>query len=135
MNSIKHKIKVLILQAVKTCEELCSCKSSVDCIELADMNTVMPNYLQGYGSNNSSLLFTKERTNKIYWGEKKDKHKRDLNCKITKRKGENMKITKGQVGNCLQNISFIADEKEMTDLLPRHPDPPASRELWCRFGL
>lgn len=40
-----------------------------------------------------------------------------------------MKTTKGQVGNGFQFISFIADEKEMTDLLPRHPDPPVSREL------
>lgn len=40
-----------------------------------------------------------------------------------------MKTTKGQEGNGFQFISFIADEKEMTDLLPRHPDPPVSREL------
>lgn len=46
-----------------------------------------------------------------------------------------MKKNKGQVGNCFQFISFIADEKEMTDLWPRHPDPPASREVCYRFGL
>lgn len=40
-----------------------------------------------------------------------------------------MKTTKGQVGNCFQFISFIADTKEMTDLLPRHADPPVSKEL------
>lgn len=40
-----------------------------------------------------------------------------------------MKTTKGKVGNWFQFISSIADTKEMTDLLPRHTDPPVSREL------
>jgi len=89
------------------------------------MNKVMLKCPQGYGPNHSSLLFTRESTSKICW----KKHKQDLNCKITKRRGENTKTAKSQIGNGFQFISFIADEKEMTDLLPRHPDPPASREL------
>lgn len=93
-------------------------------------------YLQGYGIHHSSLLFTKESINKIHfregwwggWGTH-TKKPQDLSRKFTKRKGEILKTTKGQTGNCFQFISFIADAKEMTDLLPKHADPPASREL------
>lgn len=64
-----------------------------------------------------------------YTGGKRNNHEQDLYCKVTQRSGENRKTTKGQVGNWFWFISFIAVEKEMADLLTRHPDPPAFREL------
>lgn len=95
------------------------------------MNKVMLKCLQGYGTNDSSPHSTKElanKTNKIYWGIRNN-HEQDLYCKVTQRSGENRKTTKGQVGNWFWFISFIAIQKEMTDLLTRHPDAPAFREL------